>query len=44
VRRRIGQNEDAPPAMSPDAGAPHERLSSSEQRQLRKLLEKAARE
>ena len=44
VRRRIGQNEDAPPAMSPDAGAPHERLSSAEQRQLRKLLEKAARE
>lgn len=44
VRRRIGHNEDAPPAMSPDAGAPHERLSSAEQRQLRKLLEKAAHE
>jgi hypothetical protein len=47
VRRRIGKNEESPPAPSstpPDAGAPHERLSSAEQRQLRKLLEKAARE
>ena len=44
VRRRIGKNEDTPGAMPPDAGAPHERLSSAEQRQLRKLLEKAAHE
>ena len=44
VRRRVGKNGDAPPAMPPDAGAPHERLSSAEQRQLRKLLEKAAHE
>jgi hypothetical protein len=44
VRRRIGKNEDMPGAMPPDAGAPHERLSSAEQRQLRKLLEKAAHE
>ena len=44
VRRRIGKHEDTPGAMPPDAGAPHERLSSAEQRQLRKLLEKAAHE
>jgi hypothetical protein len=44
VRRRVGKNGDAPPTMPPDAGAPHERLSSAEQRQLRKLLEKAAHE
>jgi hypothetical protein len=45
VRRRIGgKGDDAPPALTPDAGAPQERLSSAEQRQLRKLLEKAARE
>jgi hypothetical protein len=31
-----------PPPMAPDAGAPQERLSSSEQRQLRYLLDKAA--
>ena len=44
VRRRIGKDDEAPPTMSPDAGSPRERLSSSEQRQLRKLLEKAAKE
>jgi hypothetical protein len=43
VRRHLGKSEDLPrlPAMSPDAGAPQERLSSSEQRQLRALLDKA---
>jgi hypothetical protein len=44
VKRRFGkQGEDLPrlPAMPPDAGAPQERLSSSEQRQLRALLDKA---
>ena len=43
VRRRLGKSEDLPrmPAMPPDAGAPQERLSSSEQRQLRALLDKA---
>ena len=44
VKRRFGgHDQDAPrlPAMSPDAGAPQERLSSSEQRQLRALLDKA---
>jgi len=42
-RRFTGHDQDAPrlPAMSPDAGAPQERLSSSEQRQLRALLDKA---
>jgi len=46
VRRRVGRSgksdETTGGAMPPDAGAPHERLSSAEQRQLRKLLEKAA--
>jgi hypothetical protein len=41
-----GNKEDrattAPPRLSRDAGAPLERLSSSEQRQLRYLLDKAA--
>jgi hypothetical protein len=32
----------APPAMGRDAGAPLERLSSSERRQLKYLLDKAA--
>ena len=33
--------DDRPPPVSRDAGAPLERLSSSEQRQLRYLLDKA---
>ena len=44
VRHRIGgkgEGADKPPPMSRDAGAPQERLSSSEQRQLRYLLDKA---
>src|SRR5215831_14502120 len=45
VRHGVGGNPDRPPAVphsAPDAGAPLERLSSSEQRQLRYLLDKAA--
>jgi len=42
VRHGVGGKQDRPPSMSPDAGAPLERLSSSEQRQLRYLLDKAA--
>jgi hypothetical protein len=44
VRHRIGKGEvDGKPApMSRDAGAPQERLTASEQRQLRYLLDKAA--
>jgi hypothetical protein len=38
----VGAKEERPPAVSRDAGAPLERLSSSEQRQLRYLLDKAA--
>jgi len=34
-------NDRRPPALGKDAGAPLERLSSSEQRQLRYLLDKA---
>jgi hypothetical protein len=43
VRHRIGKDdgEGRPPPMARDAGAPQERLSSSEQRQLRYLLDKA---
>ena len=45
VRHRIGGKDDQagnrPPPMARDAGAPQERLSSSEQRQLRYLLDKA---
>ena len=45
VRHRIGGKDDPegtrPPPMGRDAGAPQERLSSSEQRQLRYLLDKA---
>jgi hypothetical protein len=45
VRHRIGGKDDPdgkrPPPMARDAGAPQERLSSSEQRQLRYLLDKA---
>jgi len=45
VRHRIGGKDDPegtrPPRMARDAGAPQERLSSSEQRQLRYLLDKA---
>jgi len=45
VRHRIGGKDGAkstrPPPMARDAGAPQERLSSSEQRQLRYLLDKA---
>ena len=44
VRHRIGKGEagDKPPSMGRDAGAPQERLTASEQRQLRYLLDKAA--
>jgi hypothetical protein len=50
VRHRIGQREKGekgesegkPAPMSRDAGAPQERLTASEQRQLRYLLDKAA--
>ena len=38
VRRRISGKQEA--TAAPDAGAPQERLSSSEQRQLRELLRK----
>jgi len=45
VRHRIGKDDrregTRPPPMARDAGAPQERLSSSEQRQLRYLLDKA---
>jgi hypothetical protein len=44
VRHRIGKDDGEgrrPPPMARDAGAPQERLSSSEQRQLRYLLDKA---
>ena len=44
VKRRLGKHDQDGsrlPAMPPDAGAPQERLSSSEQRQLRALLDKA---
>ena len=46
VRHRIGKDgpEGKPPPVARDAGAPQERLSSSEQRQLRYLLDKATRE
>ena|SRR5262245_17483341 len=37
-----GDKDDRPPPVGRDAGAPLERLSSSEQRQLRYLLDKAA--
>jgi hypothetical protein len=36
-----GNKDDRPPPVARDAGAPLERLSSSEQRQLRYLLDKA---
>jgi hypothetical protein len=39
VRRRVSDDDDGK-ARSPDAGAPMEKLSSSEQRQLRDLLKK----
>jgi hypothetical protein len=50
VRHRVGGQDgkeasgdgQKPPTMSRDAGAPLDRLSSSEQRQLRYLLDKAA--
>jgi hypothetical protein len=44
VRHRIGKGEtgDKPPSTGRDAGAPQERLTASEQRQLRYLLDKAA--
>lgn len=49
VRHRIGGKDEPglgddrrPPPMARDAGAPLDRLSSSEQRQLRYLLDKAA--
>jgi hypothetical protein len=40
VRRRVSSKSDGDGKASPDAGAPLERLSSSEQRQLRELLKK----
>jgi hypothetical protein len=47
VRQRVGGKDhpegNRPPPMARDAGAPQERLSSSEQRQLRYLLDKATR-
>ena len=36
------EKDDRPPPVGRDAGAPLERLTSSEQRQLRYLLDKAA--
>ena len=46
VRHRIGKGEaaagDKPAPAARDAGAPQERLTASEQRQLRYLLDKAA--
>jgi len=44
VRQGMGGKEDSAghPGRAADAGAPLERLSSSEQRQLRYLLDKAA--
>jgi hypothetical protein len=45
VRHRVAGTGEAggkPPAMPRDAGAPQERLTASEQRQLRYLLDKAA--
>jgi hypothetical protein len=42
VRHGVAGKEAPPPPMTRDAGAPLERLSSSEQRQLRYLLDKAA--
>ena len=44
VRHHIGKGEGGgkPAPMSRDAGAPQERLTASEQRQLRYLLDKAA--
>jgi hypothetical protein len=44
VRHRARKDEagDRPPPMGRDAGAPQERLTASEQRQLRYLLDKAA--
>jgi len=44
VRHGVAAKDDAaekPPAAGRDAGAPLDRLSSSEQRQLRYLLDKA---
>jgi hypothetical protein len=40
VRRRVSGKPDGDGKASPDAGAPMEKLSSSEQRQLRDLLKK----
>lgn len=44
VRHRVAGKDESgekPPAVGRDAGAPLERLSSSEQRQLKYLLDKA---
>ena len=41
VRRRIGSK--AEPATAPDAGAPEERVSASDQHQLRRLIRKVDR-
>ncbi|HEY7375723.1 MAG TPA: hypothetical protein VIF57_26435 [Polyangia bacterium] len=45
VRHRVVDSDkgDRPPSVGRDAGAPLERLSSSEQRQLRYLLDKATK-
>jgi len=40
-REHEHERDERPPPVSRDAGAPLERLSSSEQRQLRYLLDKA---
>jgi hypothetical protein len=44
VRHHVGESkkDERPPSVGRDAGAPLERLSSSEQRQLRYLLDKAS--
>jgi hypothetical protein len=42
VRRHIG-SQTGPAVASPDAGAPEERLSASDQHELRRLLRKVDR-
>jgi hypothetical protein len=43
VRRHIGGKAAPAAAASPDAGAPEERLSASDQHELRRLLRKVDR-
>jgi hypothetical protein len=43
VRRHIGSKTETATAPSPDAGAPEERLSSSERHQLHRLIRKVDR-